>query len=381
MKRRRLLDLVKPEVLSLTAYRAEEPRPDLIKLDANESPFPLPGELRQELRRALDRVDVHRYPDPKADRLRSVLAAQLQVAPGALVLGNGSDELIQLLLLATSGPGTTVLAPVPTFSMYELIARAQRLRFEGVSLGPRFEPDLPRLIETIERQRPKVIFLATPNNPTGGIFSESEIFKVLAVSPGLVVVDEAYGPYAGQTMLPHLVDQERLVILRSLSKIGLAGLRIGYLVAHPALAAELEKVRLPFNLNAYSQAAAVVLLNHQEWIDANVREVVRERARVMNRLVALPGVEAFPSAANFVLFRTIRPGDVMFDALLQQGVVVRNLGSVPGLQDCLRVTVGTKAENDRFLEALAKMLRQDAGCGARDTKCEVPRGMQEMEIG
>lgn len=380
MKRRRLLDLVKPEVLSLTAYRAEEPRPDLIKLDANESPFPLPEELRQELRRTLDRVDVHRYPDPKADRLRSVLAAQLQVAPGALVLGNGSDELIQLLLLATSGPGTTVLAPVPTFSMYELIARAQRLRFEGVSLGPRFEPDLPRLIETIERQRPKVIFLATPNNPTGGVFSESEIFKVLAVSPGLVVVDEAYGPYAGQTMLPHLVDQERLVILRSLSKIGLAGLRIGYLVAHPALAAELEKVRLPFNLNAYSQAAAVVLLNHQEWIDANVREVVRERARVMNRLVALPGVEAFPSAANFVLFRTI-PGDDLFDALLQQGVVVRNLGSVPGLQDCLRVTVGTKAENDRFLEALTKMLRQDAGCGVRDTKCEVPRGMQEMEIG
>lgn len=360
-----ILYLVKPEVLGLTAYRAEKPRPDLIKLDANESPFPLPEELRQELRCALDRVDVHRYPDPQADRLRSVLAAQLQVAPGALVLGNGSDELIQLLLLATSGPGTTVLAPVPTFSMYELIARAQGLCFEGVPLGPRFEPDLPRLIETIERQRPKVIFLATPNNPTGGVFSESEIFKILAVAPGLIVVDEAYGPYAGQTMLPRLVDQERLVILRSLSKIGLAGLRIGYLVAHPALAAELEKVRLPFNLNAYSQAAAVLLLNHQEWIDANVREVVLERVRVMNRLVTLPGVEAFPSAANFVLFRTTRPGDDLFDALLQQGVVVRNLGSVPGLQDCLRVTVGTKAENDRFVDALTKSLTLAPSPGGR----------------
>jgi histidinol-phosphate aminotransferase len=374
MKRARLLDLVKPEVLSLTAYRAEEPRPDLIKLDANESPFPLPEGLRQALRGALDQVDVHRYPDAKGDRLRSVLAAQLQVAPGALVLGNGSDELIQLLLLATSGPGTTVLAPVPTFSMYELIARAQGLRFEGVPLSPRFEPDLPALIETIERTRPKVVFLATPNNPTGGVFSGAEIFKMLAVAPGLVVVDEAYGPYAGRTMLPHLVDQERLVILRSLSKIGLAGLRIGYLVAHPTLAAELEKVRLPFNLNSFSQAAAVVLLNHHEWIDANVREVVRERAQMMSRLDALPGVEAFPSAANFILFRTTHPGDDLFEALLQQGVLVRNVGSAPGLQDCLRVTVGTKAENDRFLEALTRVLRQDTGCNVRG-------GVKQTEVG
>ncbi|CBE69294.1 MAG: histidinol-phosphate transaminase [Candidatus Methylomirabilis oxygeniifera] len=359
MKRPRLLDLIKPEVLSLTAYRAEEPRPGLIKLDANESPFLLPEELRRELRCALDQVDVHRYPDAKADRLRSVLAAQLRVSPESLVLGNGSDELIQLLLLATSGPGATALAPVPTFSMYELIARAHGLRFEGVPLGPRFEPDLPTLIETIERLRPRIIFLATPNNPTGGVFSEAEICKILAVAPGLVVVDEAYGPYAGRTMLPHLIDQERLVILHSLSKIGLAGLRIGYLVAHPALAAEIEKVRLPFNLNSFSQTAAVVLLNHHEWIDANIGEVVRERERVMGCLVALPGVEAFPSAANFILFRTTHSGGDLFGALLQQGVLVRNIGSVPGLQDCLRVTVGTKAENNRFVEALTKALKQD----------------------
>lgn len=357
MKRSRLLDLVKPEVLSLTAYRAEEPRPGLIKLDANESPFPLPEELRRELLAGLDQVDVHRYPDAKADRLRSVLAAQLQVAPGSLVLGNGSDELIQLLLLATSGPGAVALAPVPTFSMYELIARAHGLSFEGVPLGPRFEPDLPALIEAIERRRPKIIFLATPNNPTGGVFSEAEIVKIVTVAPGLVVVDEAYGPYAGRTMLPHLIDQERLVILRSLSKIGLAGLRIGYLVAHPALAAEIEKVRLPFNLNSFSQTAAVVLLNHHEWIDANICEVVRERERMMGCLVALPGVEAFPSAANFILFRTTRSGDDLFETLLQQGILVRNVGSAPGLRDCLRVTVGTKAENNQFVAALTKALK------------------------
>lgn len=374
MRRPRLLDLVKPDVLSLTAYRAEEPRPDLIKLDANESPFPPSQELRGEIDQALHQVAVHRYPDSKGDRLRSVLAARLQAAPETLVLGNGSDELIQLILLATSGPGTTILAPVPTFSMYELIARAQGLRFEGAPLGSRFEPDLPRLIETIERCDPKVIFLATPNNPTGSVFSEAEICKILAVAPGLVVVDEAYGPYAGQTMLPHLVDQERLVILGSLSKIGLAGLRIGYLVAHPALTAELEKVRLPFNLNAFSQAAASVVLNHQEWIDAGVRAVVLERERIMTHLVALPGIEAFPSAANFILFRTTSPGVKLFEALRQQGILVRYLGSVPRLQDCLRVTIGTKSENDRFLEALTKVLRQD-------TRYEVQCGAMQAEVG
>ncbi|PWB76882.1 MAG: histidinol-phosphate transaminase [Candidatus Methylomirabilota bacterium] len=357
MTRPRLLDLIKPEVLNLTAYRAEETRPDLIKLDANESPFPLSEELRQALRDALDRVDVHRYPDAKADQLRAVLAARLQTAPEALVLGNGSDELIQLLLLATSAPGETVVAPAPTFSMYELIAKAQGLRFDGVPLGPRFEPDLPALIEAIERLRPKIIFLATPNNPTGGTFSEADIVKIMGVAPGLVVVDEAYGPYAGRTMLPHLVDQERLIILGSLSKIGLAGLRIGYLVAHPTLAVEVEKVRLPFNLNSFSQTAAVVLLNRHERIDANIREVVRERERLMDRLSAIPGVETFPSAANFILFRTMRSGDQVFDAVLGQGVLVRNLGSVPGLQNCLRVTVGTRAENDRFVEVLTKALR------------------------
>ena len=358
MKPSRILGLVKPEVRGLTAYRAEEPRPDLVKLDANESPFPLTDQLRRELLQVLAQVEVNRYPDPKADLLRSTLAAEHRVAPEQLVLGNGSDELIQLVLLAVGEPGATVLAPVPTFSMYELIARGQGLRFRGVPLGPRFEPDLPAMIETIERARPKVVFHATPNNPTGSVFSQAEILKILAVAPGLVVVDEAYDPYAGRTMLPHLVDQERLVILRTLSKIGLAGLRIGYLVTHPALAGELEKVRLPFNLSAFSQAAAVVVLTHHEWIDANVREVVRERDRVAKELAGLPGVEAFPSEANFILFRTTCASDAVFEGLLAEGLLVRNLGSAPGLKNCLRVTVGAEKENDRFLEGLATVMRQ-----------------------
>ncbi len=348
---------MKPEVRALTAYRAEEPRPDLVKLDANESPFPLPEKIRQELLRSLDQVAVNRYPDPKANRLRSILAAELGILPGQLVLGNGSDELIQLLLIAIGKPGAAVLAPVPTFVMYELIARGQGLHFEGAPLGPYFEPDLPGMIETIETSGPRVVFLATPNNPTGGVFSEAEILKILAVAPGVVVVDEAYGAYGGSTMLPHLVDQERLVILRTLSKTGLAGLRIGYIVTHPSLAAELEKIRLPFNVNAFSQAAAEVVLAHQDWIDANIREVVRERARVAGRLAGLPGIQTFPSEANFILFRTRPPSHDVFEALLAEGILVRNLGSSPGLRNCLRVTVGTADENDRFLDGLTRVMR------------------------
>ena len=369
----RLLDLVKPEVRGLVAYRAEEPRSGLVKLDANESPFSLPERIRGELLRALEEVSVNRYPDPTAGRLRSVLAAEHGVVPGQLVLGNGSDELIQLLLLAVGEVGATVLAPIPTFSMYELIARGQGLRFAGVRLGPRFEPDVPVIIEAIERTHPRVVFLATPNNPTGGVFSEAEILKILAAAPGLVVVDEAYGPYAGRTMLPHLVDQERLIILRTLSKIGLAGLRIGYVVTHSSLVAELEKVRLPFNVNAFSQAAAVVLLSHREWIDANVSEVIRERARMAERLTAIPGVEVYPSQANFILFRTTHPGNEVFEGLFAEGVLVRNLGSAPDLLNCLRVTVGTGEENERFLAALTKVMRQYEGC-------EVRGGMKKAEV-
>jgi histidinol-phosphate aminotransferase len=211
-------------------------------------------------------------------------------------------------------------------------------------------------VEAIERVRPRVVFLASPNNPTGGVFSEAEVLKILAAAPGLVVVDEAYGPYAGRSMLSRLVDQERLVILRSLSKIGLAGLRIGYVVSHSSLAAELEKIRLPFNVNAFSQAAAELLLSHREWIDANVSEVIRERGRVASRLVAIPGVEVFPSEANFILFRTTHPSDEVFDGLLREGILVRNLGSAPGLSRCLRVTVGTREENDRFLEGVTQVM-------------------------
>jgi histidinol-phosphate aminotransferase len=358
-----LFDLVKPAVRSLTAYRVEEPRPGLAKMDANESPFPLPDWLHRELLQALAQVEVNRYPDPKAERLRVALAARDGVSPAQIVLGNGSDELIQLLLLAMGEPMTAVLAPVPTFSMYELIARAQGLRFEGVPLGTRFEPELPALIATIERTRPRVVFLASPNNPTGTVFSDAEVLKILGAAPGVVVVDEAYAPYARRTVLSRLVDQERLVVLRSLSKIGLAGLRIGYLMCHQALAGELEKVRLPFNLSALSQAAALAVLAHHDWIDANVREVVEERARLARDLDRLSGVEGFPSEGNFILFRTARPADAVFDGLLAEGVVVRNLGAAAGLANCLRVTVGTREENDRFLTALARIMERGGMTG------------------
>ncbi|MBI3988791.1 MAG: histidinol-phosphate transaminase [candidate division NC10 bacterium] len=270
-----------------------------------------------------------------------------------LILGNGSDECIQVLLLALGGP---VLSPIPTFVMYELTSKALGLRFLGIPLGPRFELPLDLVLETIRRERPRLIFLASPNNPTGNTFSEEEILKVVEASEGLVVVDEAYYPYAGRTVLPHASRYENLAILRTLSKIGLAGIRVGYLVAHEALIEELNKVRLPYNVNALSQAAARFALEHEEAIHAQVEVIIEERERLFRALSELSELEVFPSEANFLLFRTRIPVDPIYRGLIVEGVLVRNLSNGPGLANCLRVTVGTPEENDLFLEMLRKIL-------------------------
>lgn len=361
--------VIRPEVRALTAYHAgPEAAPGRrVKLDANESPFALGeairGAIADELARALADVELHRYPDPEARELRGALARDLGVAVDEVLATNGSDEAIQLLLVATAGPGVTVLAPAPTFVMYELGARALGLRYVGVPLRSDYTLDVPDFLATIEREQPRLVFLAWPNNPTGGLVTDAAGIEAIldacagAACRALVVVDEAYAHYSGVSVLPRLRARPNLVVLRTLSKIGLAGIRLGMLLAGPGLVTEINKVRPPYNVNALSQAAARVVLRHADLVRENAARIVRERDRVLEALRALPGVTPFASAANFFLMRTESGGDTVHAGLLSRSIVVRNFSRLPLLADCLRVTVGAAEENDAFLAALAEVLR------------------------
>ena len=367
-----LRNVIRPDVQALRAYHAGPGAAPgrRVKLDANESPFALgeaiQGAVARELLQALTDVEIHRYPDPEARALRIALAQDLAVAPEQLLATNGSDEAIQLLLVATAGPGVCVLAPAPTFVMYELGARALGLRYVGVPLNAQYTMDLPAFLATLRQERPRLVFLAWPNNPTGGLVTdEAGIEQILHACAGeacqaLVVVDEAYYHYSGRTVLSRLAEFRNLVVLRTLSKIGLAGIRLGMLAGCPELVEEINKVRPPYNVNALSQAAARVVLGHGEVVRRQAAAIVVERDRVLAALAALPGVTTFPSAANFFLMRTARPAEAIHQGLLAHDIVVRNFGHLPHLADCLRVTVGTREENDAFLTALAAVLRREA---------------------
>jgi histidinol-phosphate aminotransferase len=251
-----------------------------------------------------------------------------------------------------------VVAPEPTFVMYRLIATYAGLAYHGVPLRPDFALDLPAMLRSIEQHRPALVFLAWPNNPTGNLFDESAVRTLIAASPGLVVVDEAYQPFSGRTLVAALGEYPNLVILRTLSKMGLAGLRLGLLVGAPGWLAELDKLRLPYNINSLSQASAVFALRYGTVLTAQVQAICAERERLYRALAGLPALTVYPSQANFLLFRApTAQGPRLFEALRRSGILIKNLDHAgPALRDCLRVTVGTPQENDAFLAALTRAL-------------------------
>lgn len=339
--------LVRKNVSSLTAYSAKE-IPCRVKLDANESPFGFEESLK-----AVEKINTNRYPDPEAKRVIGLLARDLKVGHDNILQGNGSDELIYYLIATFGGP---VLYPVPTFSMYGIIAQALGEKTIGIPLDREFDIDMEKTLAAIKREKPRLIFLSSPNNPTGNCFSSESILKIIEASRGLVVVDEAYQPFSSRRgFLPLLGDYENLVIMRTLSKVGLAALRLGFLVAGSEIIAEVNKVRLPFNVNALSQAVAERALKEKKKIKVFIREIVSERDRLIGGMEKIEGVRPFPSEANFILFEVGDAGSV-YSALLERGILVRNMQeAVPG---CLRVTVGTRGENDTFLRALAAVARE-----------------------
>jgi histidinol-phosphate aminotransferase len=348
-------DLVKAAVTQLQAYDPHT-RPGHVKLDANEHPFALPTTIREAVLRALDEVPIHRYPDPGAERLRGRLAHMSGVMPEMLLLGNGSDELVQMVLIACGAPGATVLTPTPTFSMYRLGALMLDQRAVEVPLTPDWSLDLPQMLAAIAREQPRVIVIANPNNPTANCFEPEALLQLIAAAPGVIVIDEAYYEFSRQTVVPLLKAYPHLLVFRTLSKVGMAGLRVGILLGNPQLVQEINKVRLPYNLNGYSQVAAEVVLQHWELIAPEFQTIIRERERLHARLGQIPGVTVFPSQANFLLARIAAGAVQVWEALGEQGILVRCFPGSSALQDCVRITVGTPAENDLLITTLQAIM-------------------------
>jgi histidinol-phosphate aminotransferase len=352
-------DLIRPEIRALSPYHVPDAT-GMIKLDAMENPYGWPAELIDAWLAALRTAPLNRYPDPHARRLQARLREAMAIPAGAaLLLGNGSDELIQLLILALAGSERAVLAPEPSFVMYRLIAAFVGMRYVAVPLrADDFGLDLAALLAAIDRHQPALIFLAYPNNPTGNRFAAEEVRQVLQATPGLVVVDEAYFPFADHSFLPDLPEFDNLLVLRTLSKMGLAGLRLGLLAGAPRWLNEFEKLRLPYNINVLTQVSAEFALVHQTVLLEQADRIRASRAALFAALNALPGMTAFPSEANFILVRVpAGQANRLFESLREGGILVKNLSATGGLlQDCLRVTVGTVEENQAFLAALAAAL-------------------------
>ncbi len=356
---KRLAQLVKPEFRQLSPYGVADAS-GMVKLDAMENPHAWPRGVRQEWLERLRDAPVNRYPDPHAAELKArIRASEGLDRDQPLVLGNGSDELIQLLCTVFARPGAVVLSVAPSFVMYRRCALAAGMGFVEVPLEPdSFALDAEATLAEVKRHRPSLIFLAYPNNPTGNLFDPDAMAALAREARGLVVIDEAYAPFAGDTWIARWQEFDNVVVMRTLSKLGLAGLRLGYLVGASDWTDQLEKLRLPYNINVLTQRSAAFALEQREVFIRQCDEICSQREALTTALAAIDGVRVWPSRANFLLFRATAVGaQSIYDGLKLRKVLVKNLnGTDPALEQCLRVTVGTVDENAAFLAALEQTI-------------------------
>ncbi len=354
-KTKKIVDLIRPEVRALSAYHVDE-TPVRIKLDAMENPFRLPVPVQKQIASAVREAKINLYPDPSAKELKNSIAALWKMSPKQMLLGNGSDELIQAVILAFGGP---VLVPSPTFAMYEITARALAQKVVTVPLNEDFDLEADVIIKKANQSRASLIFLACPNNPTGNRFSERAVKKILDNVNAAVVVDEAYYSFSGKSWLPQLGKYPNMIILRTLSKIGFAGLRVGILTASAEIVNELNKIRLPYNINSLSQMVGVTALKQKTVINRQISILISERIKLYNKLSRMPGLTVYPSETNFILLRTSPDASVIQKKLKKAGILIKDLNRPGPLRNCLRVTIGTPEENREFLKALKAILTTD----------------------
>lgn len=346
-----LMQLVGKKVKDLEAYQVENVDCE-VKLHANENPFSPPGELLDHFRESLPDFQLNRYPDPDCRELKQAISRRVGQPVENLAIGNGSDELIQILLQIFCDAGDSIAFPDPTFAMYSIIARGMGLHLHGVALDEGWDFGGQEFLQSIKNDGPRVVFLSYPNNPTGNCFSEDAVGEVIRDFQGIVVVDEAYHDFSQRSFVNHIEKHNNMVILRSLSKIGMAALRVGYAVADPVIIEQINKIRLPYNSNTVSQSFASQLLSNFSSVQKQIDCIIEERRRVLRVLADETAVTVFPSDSNFILFRVDRGGSDLFRKLIQKGILVRDLSAHPRLKNCLRVTIGTPEENDRFLTGL-----------------------------
>jgi len=356
------LKVIRPVIKQLQAYHVADAS-GLIKLDAMENPYPLSADLQDGLQARLSKAELNRYPDPSASRLRNRLMQVMQVPENkTMVLGNGSDELIQMLAMAVADhegdKDVCLMSFDPGFVMYRMIADFVGVRYVGVPLADDFSIDMGKTRRAIEQHQPALIFIAYPNNPSANCYSEKHIEEIISSAPGMVVLDEAYHPFAQASFMDRLREFDNLLVMRTVSKMGLAGLRLGLLCGHPDIISEIDKIRLPYNINVLTQIAAEFVLDNIDVLDRQAKSIRHEREQLLLSMRTLHGLEVFPSQANFILFRLLnRSANEVFEDLKLSGVLIKNMKADEGLlKNCLRVTVGTPDENQAFLKALTSAL-------------------------
>ena len=344
-------NLIRKDIKALAAYHVPDSS-GMIKLDAMENPFPLPEKLKASWLQRLGEVELNRYPDADMHGLREKIAARDGLNADQVLLGNGSDEIIQMLLIAADAGACA--SPSPTFVMYDLISRWFRRPVATIPLEKDFSLNADKFLQLCAREKASIAFLACPNNPTGNLWPESTIREIATGFRGLLVIDEAYLPFADRTHTKLIAPN--VLILRTYSKVGWAGLRLGYLLGDAKTISELNKVRLPYNINSLTQASAGFFLDHFAVFEKQAKEICSEREKISKALASMDGIEVFPSQANFLLIR-VKGADSIFEQLKEKGILIKNMNPQGGLlKECLRITIGSKDENGALLSALKEIL-------------------------
>lgn len=363
----RIANLVRPEIQELHSYHVPDSS-GLLKMDAMENPNAWPGKLMDEWKDRLTSIEVNRYPDPSASGVKAGLRQLLDLdaieskydTSLDILLGNGSDEIIQIIAMCLASKERCIMAPEPSFVMYGMIAKFVGMAYHGVELGEDFEIDVDIFLQQIEAHNPALIFLALPNNPTGNIFKLSDVEQIIRATNGLVVLDEAYMAFTDSDLLELAAEHDNVVVMRTLSKVGLAGLRLGFLIGQTPWLTQFDKVRLPYNINVLTQMSAEFALEHYADLKAQTAKLRSERESLFTQLQALDGVSPYESHANFILVRLLdKNARDIFEAMKQSGVLIKCLdGAHPKLANCLRLTVGLEQENRQMLDALSSALKQ-----------------------